>query len=625
MTKTKNFFMTMLSLVLVLCCAFMLTACGVIADDSEDVGGGGASTTDTLKTEAQIKSALGNKYYVEVSVDSNESDDPTVFTLVTDGVYLYTNLAGGVLLKFAGNDYIIYTKASEESDEYTSMMRITPNAQNTYDIGSLSYMLGYTGTIDYTSKRSIIFLGRPAVEYTISNSISILGYTSYYTETTVIDSATGLCLKHSASGSASAGGEHVSGSYSFECTKFYVGNDSHITGAINAHTSQIAVSEWNEEVFAQAGLEESTSFEGPAYLSLDEIIAYYNVTEAFDDVITPNLKFFTASKYDFEEYGLNATSYSYAYILDTNLDNENEFGYGFIEALVNNFYRAGANHSSEGEGLALADLIEEYDEEDETCITFNFCGYIQGETSNYNNVGVNATWENGAWLIEIEVQIFNTMAPMSVRVRSDTTYLVIANPSTVPANVDELGSSTQETVNIIHTKAMPVRYNEGGTPAEGYTKWETVMGASYENASATNNGFVAIAIDDLDNYVIHYTMYAGLYPTTALNATNLRVIEMTVTANSNTNTFLPAVSALVVCSHGETIDGTVDFENISTINPDGYTAKSDIATTVARNTVYTIDVYVYINGGNDVVTSANAVSLSGLSFSMKLGVTPGTD
>ena len=182
-------------------------------------------------------------------------------------------------------------------------------------------------------------------------------------------------------------------------------------------------------------------------------------------------------------------------------------------------------------------------------------------------------------------------------VKSDTTFLVISNSETAPADCSELGTEVSEITDMPITTISAVRYNENATPENGKTKWEVATGTSYDNGAISGN-YTPVTEENVGNYVIKYTFYVGLTATTALPATNLKVAALSASVNSGTNdVLLPAVSALVVCGSTE-----VDFENINS-NTLVNTNNAILSSTVALNTVYQIDVYLYINGDNAVVTS----------------------
>lgn len=228
-------------------------------------------------------------------------------------------------------------------------------------------------------------------------------------------------------------------------------------------------------------------------------------------------------------------------------------------------------------------------------------------------LGVTVTSTFAWFVVNREV----TASNMQVTVKSDTTYLVISDTST-------LGTDLTKAMSASSAQVLPVRYNEEGT---GATKWEYTSGAAYDDGTKNNEAsWNVVSTTDLDKYTVKYTFYVGLTNTTALPATNLRVKSMTVQAatEGGDETFMPAVSAMVQCGSNT----PVDFENISGIDAAGYTAKSDLfAGPVAIGTAYQIDVYVYINGDHSAVKSSNTApaKLGSFKLSMTLEVTPGTE
>ena len=234
-------------------------------------------------------------------------------------------------------------------------------------------------------------------------------------------------------------------------------------------------------------------------------------------------------------------------------------------------------------------------------------------------VAITATSTYAWFVVNKEV----TASNMQVTVKSDTTYLVISGASTTVEGGTAL-DSTEVTYSATASDAevLPVRYNEGATPASGNTKWETASGTSYDNGAALNSTYTPVTTANASNYYVLYTFYVGLTNTTAQAASHLKVKEMTVTNVSGQNTMQGAVSAVITCSHGATptVDGTVDYENIESINAAGYAAKGDLAATVALNTVYTINVYVYMNGDHASIKSSNGANLGGFKLSVTFAV-----
>ena len=242
-------------------------------------------------------------------------------------------------------------------------------------------------------------------------------------------------------------------------------------------------------------------------------------------------------------------------------------------------------------------------------------------------VAITATSTYAWFVVNKEV----TASNMQVTVKSDTTYLVISSTNTTVESGARAGSlsSTETALSVTASNAevLPVRYNEGATPAEGNTKWETASGTSYTNGAALNSAYTPVASANASNYYVLYTFYVGLTDTTAQAASHLRVKEMTVTNVSGQATMQGAVSAVITCEHGDTptVDGTVDYESIGDVNNATpgtyYSSKGDLAATVSLNTVYTVNVYVYMNGDHSSIKSENGANLGGFKLSVTFEVT----
>lgn len=233
-------------------------------------------------------------------------------------------------------------------------------------------------------------------------------------------------------------------------------------------------------------------------------------------------------------------------------------------------------------------------------------------------IAVTATSTYAWFVVNRTVEATN----MQVTVKSDTTWLVIGANATRPASVAAIGTDGTQTTaaaTASNAEVLPVMYDEN--EASGI-KWKTNVGTSYTDGTAVNATYTSISSADetAGKYFVKYTFYVGLTETTAENQAHLRVNSMTVTANGagDAATFLPAVSAMVDCN--ETGGAKVDYTDINGMNAAAYEAKADLLATVVKNTVYQIDVYVYINGDNAVVKSENAAKLGAFTLSIQFGV-----
>ena len=234
-------------------------------------------------------------------------------------------------------------------------------------------------------------------------------------------------------------------------------------------------------------------------------------------------------------------------------------------------------------------------------------------------VAITATSTYAWFVVNKEV----TASNMQVTVKSDTTYLVISSASTTVTSGALNSTDTTLSVTASSAEVLPVRYNEGATPASGNTKWETASGTSYTNGAALNSTYTPVTTANASKYYVLYTFYVGLTETTAQAATNLRVKEMAVTkaANDTDETMKGAVSALVTCHTGSDAATEVDYEDIDSINAAGYSAKGNLAATVALNTVYEINVYVYMDGDHSSIKSENGAKLGSFKLSITFEVT----
>ena len=223
-----------------------------------------------------------------------------------------------------------------------------------------------------------------------------------------------------------------------------------------------------------------------------------------------------------------------------------------------------------------------------------------------------------AWFaVNREVRATN----MQVTVKSNFEYLVIKAENDLtaeaPTDVDDLDVNISASAVASAAEVLPVRYNASGT---GETKWETAAGTDYTHGAALNNEFTTVAAADLDDYVIQYRFYVGLAANSPLAARNLKVNSLTVSQvglgqNETASVFMPAVSAVVKC--GSTIINFVDINSNSDIG----TNAAIISANVDRLTVYTIDVFVYVNGEHSDITSANATAANLATFSVSMNLT----
>ena len=228
-------------------------------------------------------------------------------------------------------------------------------------------------------------------------------------------------------------------------------------------------------------------------------------------------------------------------------------------------------------------------------------------------VAITATSTYAWFVVNRSVEATN----MQLTLRSDTTYLVISSTDPGEGGVASLGTGTSAEATASEAQVLPVMYDTTGSdPTAPATRWKYASGTNYTTGTA-NGGYTTVSQTQVSDYTVHYVFYVGLTPTSATAQQNLKVTGLTVGASSSV--FRPAVSVVLKC--GSTV---IDFEDItSTATQQSLGGNGSIlSSTVALDTVYTIEAWVYVNGDNTAVTSANATeaNLGSFTVSMTLGI-----
>jgi len=222
---------------------------------------------------------------------------------------------------------------------------------------------------------------------------------------------------------------------------------------------------------------------------------------------------------------------------------------------------------------------------------------------------------------------------MQITARADSSFLVIESAASgtgdfagkigninaatlaIPAQVDQNPA-------VNNFAVLPCIYRNtasGGDPANW--QWQTAIGTAYDNGTARG---AYSTLSSTNGYVGHFTFVIGLNPyVSKVDASDLKVSGLTYT-NPGNSVFFPALSVLVKATDTAT-STTVDDLYLGSGNT-GVTnvAGSDtvLASTINHNgTPIQIDVYVFINGDNSVVTTQNAVAENLTAFTVAISFT----
>ena len=216
-----------------------------------------------------------------------------------------------------------------------------------------------------------------------------------------------------------------------------------------------------------------------------------------------------------------------------------------------------------------------------------------------------------------------TAQNMQVTVKSDSTYLVIEETASGEnGKMGNIDSQTYSFSGVAARAVLPVKFKEmsGTTPT-----WQTAVGTSYNNGTKTGN-YVDVAAGNVGRYVAGFNFVVGLNPNVSLNgnATDLRVSKVTLrtTSGDANGVFFDALSVLVVC--GTATDNYVDAGGAATEGVVTGHGTQLAATVAADGTPVAVSVYLYINGDNANVKTANAVAanLGSYSVDVEFTVTP---
>ncbi|MBR4124448.1 MAG: hypothetical protein IKR12_02635 [Clostridia bacterium] len=225
-------------------------------------------------------------------------------------------------------------------------------------------------------------------------------------------------------------------------------------------------------------------------------------------------------------------------------------------------------------------------------------------------IAVTATSTYAWFAANSSVQATN----MQLTLKTNTSFLVIGANATAPATVDDIGSNVSVAATASSAEVLPARYDAATS------KWQYAAGTSYTDGAASGGTYTDIGSSALGEYAIKYTFYVGLASNSESDKANLRVAGLTAASGTANGTFLPAVSALVSCTPASGTATVIDFEDVNTNTVKG-TNDAILATTVTRATVYTIEVWVYVNGDNTLVKSSNATTAALGSFTVSMTLT----
>lgn len=251
MQKKINIF---LSLLLVISLVVFLTGCNIM-NGLEGLN----PEAETLKSEEEVKTKLGNNYQIAVRYSSQDNESGKMETSYNaiikkaGNCIIYSDTSGGDQVSTVMiNENKLYQYDSD-NDKYVYSTTLSNEEVNYYTSAlTLVFSISNLGEISYTKKESTTFLNRPCTKYEYEIKMNVVVGSFNSNVTYIFDDETGICFKFSTTMKASAVGEiPEEEAGSFEVTSFKM-------GSVNLD-SEIAKIDVETENNNQGGNEQNTN------------------------------------------------------------------------------------------------------------------------------------------------------------------------------------------------------------------------------------------------------------------------------------------------------------------------------------------------------------------------------
>lgn len=214
-----------------------------------------------------------------------------------------------------------------------------------------------------------------------------------------------------------------------------------------------------------------------------------------------------------------------------------------------------------------------------------------------------------------------TATDMQVVAKSDNTYLLISSTKSTASDIQGENKTTTE-LTVADPKVYPCAPVTNSTETGKLTSAEIVTSA---NASTVGNWYTASAgasnkadidwetakvLTTFTGFVIQETVY--LTVAKGANAANNLKVTPTIAKSGDSGTLVDAARVLITTSNG----GFAILKNgDSNVNIHGDTSKN-----ITDASVFTVNIYIYIDGNDATVYTNNAVNLAMATISLLFSV-----
>lgn len=198
---------------------------------------------------------------------------------------------------------------------------------------------------------------------------------------------------------------------------------------------------------------------------------------------------------------------------------------------------------------------------------------------------------------------------MKVTAESKETFLLISSTKTTAEDIkQEGGTSVNFNMTEEQSKVKPAAHENTATNTASTNKdaaWYYMVGTSYTDGTGTNKASLNIA--DIGGYVIHKTVYVTLANGSV--AQDKLTVTAKIAKNGADGTDITAAKVLVT-----SVTGAAEF------NSEDTTAKDIFTGDINSTTVIVLDIWIYYDGNNGNVTSANFANLASASIELTFAV-----
>lgn len=217
---------------------------------------------------------------------------------------------------------------------------------------------------------------------------------------------------------------------------------------------------------------------------------------------------------------------------------------------------------------------------------------------------------------------------MQVNVKSESEFLLIKNIGSVDGVLETSAFTSDNTSAtgspFVSVDALyPAAHEEPLDSAQDFKEaanWYTGEGTDANDGTLVAKEFLNTKNGELNNYVMRYKygviLSPGSAPADGLWVTDLAITD---TNNGDSATNLAPVKVVIACDSADTGFEEFDYSNTLQDGTVDLTGAGDTnANKVTDGAVVYIYVYIYYDGNNDAVTSANLANLAGATVTFKL-------